>query len=140
MKRRPTVPPDGTAQAAGDRLRQALATGGDDTNPEFLFSTTHTALLLAIDAGLIDANHLAQVELARRGRSACGDSLRDAEAEIAVADIAQRLLHLDTIATRNSDALDFHELAVWSIRDALVAAYNAGAEVAGNGHAIGQEG
>lgn len=137
MTHKPSVPSDGAAQAAGDRLRQALATGGDDTNPEFLFSTTHTALLLAIDAGLIDANHLAQVELARRGRSASGDSFRDAEAEIAVADIAQRLLHLDTIATRNSDALDFHELAVWTIREALVAAYSAGA--AASGHAPAQE-
>ena len=140
MTSKSNIPPDGTTEAARDRIRQTIASGGDDTNPEFLFATTHTALLLAIEAGLTDANHLAQVELARRGLSARGNSLRDVAAEIAVADIAQRLLHLDTIATRNSDVLDFHELAVWTIREALVAAYNAGAQAAGNCHATRQEG
>jgi len=33
---------------------------------------------------------------------------------------------VDTLATRNSDRLDFHEVAVWALRDALVAAYHAG--------------
>lgn len=47
------------------------------------------------------------------------------DTEQAVATIAQRHLRLDTLVTRNADALDFHELAVWSIRDALLAAYNA---------------
>ena len=50
-----------------------------------------------------------------------------AAAETAVAEIARRLLRLDTLETRNRDALDFHTLAAWSIREALVAAYEAGA-------------
>ncbi|MBK8015230.1 MAG: hypothetical protein IPK20_00085 [Betaproteobacteria bacterium] len=56
----------------------------------------------------------------------------DTAAEQAIAEIARRILHLDTLETRNSDALDFHELAVWSIREALVAAYNAGRTAGGS--------
>ena len=41
-------------------------------------------------------------------------------------DIAERHLFLDTLETRNSDSLDFHEHAVWAIRSALEAAYEAG--------------
>ena len=41
-------------------------------------------------------------------------------------DIAERHLFLDTLETRNSDSLDFHEHAVWAIRSALEAAFEAG--------------
>ena len=44
----------------------------------------------------------------------------------AIEDIARRILRIETIETRNSDALDFHDLAVWNIREALEAAYEAG--------------
>ncbi len=40
--------------------------------------------------------------------------------------IAGEHLGLDTLDTRNADSLDFHEHAVWCIRDALEAAYAAG--------------
>jgi hypothetical protein len=40
--------------------------------------------------------------------------------------IAKEILDLETLETRNMDRLDFHELSVWEIRDALEAAYNAG--------------
>ena len=43
-----------------------------------------------------------------------------------LADIAARHLHLETLETRNSDSLDFHDMAVWSIKAALEAAYEAG--------------
>ena len=42
--------------------------------------------------------------------------------------IAQRHLGIQTLETRNSDSLDFHDVAVWSLREALAAAYKAGAE------------
>lgn len=42
--------------------------------------------------------------------------------------IAQKHLRIETLETRNSDRLDFHDVAVWSIRDALEAAFKAGAE------------
>ena len=43
-----------------------------------------------------------------------------------LADIAAKHLHLETLETRNSDSLDFHDVAVWSIKQALEAAYEAG--------------
>ncbi|CAA7614816.1 hypothetical protein [Magnetospirillum sp. SS-4] len=46
----------------------------------------------------------------------------------ALAKIAATILDLETLATRNSDRLDFHELSVWGIKAALEAAYAAGQE------------
>jgi hypothetical protein len=43
-----------------------------------------------------------------------------------LAEIAARHLHLETLEARNSDSLDFHDMAVWSIKAALEAAYEAG--------------
>ena len=40
--------------------------------------------------------------------------------------IAKELLGLDTLETRKSDRLDFSDQAVWQLRAALEAAYNAG--------------
>ena len=41
--------------------------------------------------------------------------------------IAHKHLGIDTLQTRHSDSLDFHDTAVWWIRDALEAAFKAGA-------------
>ena len=43
--------------------------------------------------------------------------------------IAKKHLFIDTLATRHSDSLDFHDCAVWCIRDALEAAFKAGVEL-----------
>ena len=43
-----------------------------------------------------------------------------------LAQIAKDELHLETLETRKSDSLDFHDCAVWSIKAALEAAYEAG--------------
>ena len=43
-----------------------------------------------------------------------------------LAAIAQATLHIDTLETRKSDSLDFHDVAVWSVKAALEAAYRAG--------------
>lgn len=40
--------------------------------------------------------------------------------------IAFEHIGLDTLATRHDDALDFHDVAVWDLRDALIAAFAAG--------------
>jgi hypothetical protein len=50
-----------------------------------------------------------------------------------LAAIAKEMLHIDTLETRNSDGLDFHDVAVWSVRDALEAAYSAGLAAAKGG-------
>jgi hypothetical protein len=44
-----------------------------------------------------------------------------------IEDIAKQHLGLETLETRRSDSLDFHDLAVWQLRAALEAAYRAGA-------------
>ncbi len=43
--------------------------------------------------------------------------------------IAQNHLDIETLETRNSDSLDFHDTAVWSLRAALEAAFMAGVEL-----------
>ena len=43
--------------------------------------------------------------------------------------IAQEHLNVPTLQTRKSDGLDFHTVAVWGIKSALLAAYHAGATV-----------
>ena len=46
--------------------------------------------------------------------------------ETLLTQIAQSKLGIETLQTRRSDSLDFHDTAVWCIRDALEAAFNAG--------------
>jgi len=46
--------------------------------------------------------------------------------EAAIAAIAKKYLHLETLQERKNDAHDFSEQAVWSIAAALQAAYDAG--------------
>ena len=41
-------------------------------------------------------------------------------------EIAQKHLNLETLETRNSDSLDFHDIAVWTLKEALQEAYEAG--------------
>ena len=41
-------------------------------------------------------------------------------------EIAKKHLSLETLETRNSDSLDFHDVAVWGIKDALQEVYEAG--------------
>jgi len=43
-----------------------------------------------------------------------------------IQNIARDVLGLETLETRRRDSLDFHELAVWQIREALEAAFEAG--------------
>lgn len=42
--------------------------------------------------------------------------------------IAQTKLCIETLETQGSDRLDFHDVAVGNLREALEAAYNAGIE------------
>ena len=46
--------------------------------------------------------------------------------------IAQQHLRLETLETRHSDGLDFHDIAVWQIESALRAAFEAGRQDALN--------
>jgi hypothetical protein len=40
--------------------------------------------------------------------------------------IAKEALFIETLETRNSDELDFHEVSVWGIKKALERAYELG--------------
>ena len=53
-----------------------------------------------------------------------------ADRDALIQEIAQRRFFLDTLETRNSDRLDFHDVAVWAIHDALAEAYEAGRRAA----------
>lgn len=50
--------------------------------------------------------------------------------DAAIAAIARETLFIETLETRESDRLDFHDVAVWSVREALKKAYAAGHEAA----------
>lgn len=47
--------------------------------------------------------------------------------------IARQTMGIETIATRNSDRLDFHDVGVANVRAALFAAFEAGREAARRG-------
>ncbi len=53
-------------------------------------------------------------------------ALAKGPSEALLMEIAARHFHLETLETGNSDGLDFHDVAVWSIRAALEAAFAAG--------------
>jgi len=46
--------------------------------------------------------------------------------ESILARIAKEHMQIETLQTRNHDALDFHTVAVWEAKSALQAAYDAG--------------
>lgn len=47
--------------------------------------------------------------------------------------IALDHLFIETLETRHSDRLDFHEVSVWAVKSALMAAYEAGRQAAKQG-------
>jgi hypothetical protein len=65
---------------------------------------------------------LAQIDAAIAKAAETKPSKKDQQ----IAEIAARILRIETTETRNSDRLDFHECAVWNIRAAMEAAYEAG--------------
>jgi hypothetical protein len=42
--------------------------------------------------------------------------------------IAQKHMDIETLETRHGDSLDFHDVAVWRLKEALHAAFMAGCE------------
>ena len=51
---------------------------------------------------------------------------RRAAVDVRLEEIAKAKLQIPTLVERRSDSLDFHELGVWQIKQALRAAYEAG--------------
>ena len=52
----------------------------------------------------------------------------EAAADELLAGIARRVLGIPTLDTRKADRLDFHEVSVWALQEALRLAYRAGRE------------
>ena len=50
--------------------------------------------------------------------------------DTAINRIAREVLGLETLEARNMDSFDFHDLSVWSIKEALERAYEAGRKAA----------
>ncbi|MBO6850556.1 MAG: hypothetical protein JJ867_08835 [Marinobacter sp.] len=46
-----------------------------------------------------------------------------------VVSLAKEILSIDSLEVRNSDSLDFYELSVWSIKEALIRAVKEGEEL-----------
>ncbi|WP_273281327.1 DUF6900 domain-containing protein [Pseudooceanicola atlanticus] len=67
-----------------------------------------------------DYNHL--LETCQRWFSCDSEPAPD----VVLADIAAQCLDIGTLQTRNRDQLDFHEVSVWSLNEALLRAYDAG--------------
>jgi hypothetical protein len=63
-------------------------------------------------------------------QSLCHAGMARCEHEVAVdaelASIARRILKIPTLATRKMDSLDFHEVAVWQVLEALRLAHRMG--------------
>ena len=55
------------------------------------------------------------------------------EIELLLESIALNHLFIETLETRNSDRMDFHEVSVWGVKSALMAAYEAGRQAAQQG-------
>ena len=99
-------------------------------------------VLAAVARGEIDLNRIAREELANRGLGLHGEwvgfkaagkihGVTDQEGatkatEQVIQKIAADHLSIETLETRNSDSLDFHEVSVWNIKNALQAAFDAG--------------
>ena len=64
---------------------------------------------------------------------------QSAAPEALMLDIAKRHFFVETLDTRNIDGLDFHDVAVWAIRSALVEAHAAGFAAAGGAALDGEE-
>jgi hypothetical protein len=60
--------------------------------------------------------------MAKRKTTPTPEDVRDA----LMLGIAQHRFFIETLETRNRDRLDFHDVAVWAIRDALEDAFEAG--------------
>jgi hypothetical protein len=46
-----------------------------------------------------------------------------------LAEVARLHLRIETLETRRSDSLDFHDVSVWAVKAALHAAYDLGRKV-----------
>lgn len=120
----------------------ALTTNGFTIDEVGFIQTALTKVLAAVARGEFDLNRLARDELAARGLDKQGqwvgfpqakkihEAATDATTDQQFLQIARQHLQTDTLETRHSDRLDFHEVSVWGIKNALQAAFEAGKQSA----------
>jgi hypothetical protein len=53
-------------------------------------------------------------------------NMTSTETEQKLLEIAKDCLEINTFKTFNNDSLDFHSVSTWSIKEALIQAYNLG--------------
>lgn len=53
-------------------------------------------------------------------------NMTSTETEQKLLEIAKDCLGVNTFKTFNNDSLDFHDISTWSIKEALIQAYNLG--------------
>jgi hypothetical protein len=58
--------------------------------------------------------------------NAKGQTMAKVNAKAAALEAARKTLGLETLETRSSDSLDFSDQAVWRLKEALEAAFEAG--------------
>ena len=73
-----------------------------------------------------DCNRTMQLTLGNQAMTAKTAAAAKAPIEALLLEIVAKHFCLETLETRNSDGLDFYDVAVWSIRAALEAAFAAG--------------
>ena len=128
-----------------DDLIQQL---GDDA---YFLQTAKTELVRLMATGQVDATGLARREMAQRGLNENGawigfaaaaklweeptparkgkgkkDKVDKATLDAGLEALAQVHLGIGTLTERRMDALDFHEVGVWQVKDALRAAFMLG--------------
>jgi len=122
-KTQPARKAPGTALAALLAVKEIADTDGLGDNP----ATSERAYRLVCQA-IADATGkpcgglLGEFQPASAGKA---PGTRVASAPV-LEQIAREHLDIPDLETRNSDALDFFEVAVWGVRSALEAAYRAG--------------
>ena len=128
-----------------DDLIQQL---GDDA---YFLQTAKTELVRLMATGQVDATGLARREMAQRGLNENGawigfaaaaklwegsgptrkgkgrkGKVDEATLDAGLEALAQVHLGIKTLTERRMDSLDFHEVGVWQLKDALRAAYDLG--------------
>ena len=67
-----------------------------------------------------------QLNCCPKGENKMAKTIEQTQKDKIFSDIAKDSLFIETLETRNSDSLDFHDCSVWGIKEALEAAYAAG--------------
>jgi hypothetical protein len=117
---------DGRTEVHRYEIAEIFEIFGDD-GAEALATRGH---LIRFNGIWIDMEHAAKKRAKQVSNHAPTDPDADAMRRAVLA--AANHLGLDSLETRNSDSLDFSEHAVWQIKKALEAAYQAGYAAAQN--------